>query len=181
MLNSVELIGNLGRDPEVRQTNNGTQVANLSIATTEKWKDKNTGEKREATEWHKVTLWGALAGIAGQYLRKGSKCYVRGKLQTRKWQDQQGQDRYTTEVVCQGFDGKMVMLDPPPQQGYQQQPQGGYQQQPQQQQQAPQQQQWGGQQPQGYQQPPMQQGQGQPPQQMPGGGVGSDLDDAVPF
>ena len=84
MLNSVELIGNLGRDPEVRQTNNGTQVANLSIATTEKWKDKNTGERKEATEWHKVTLWGALAGIAGQYLRKGSKCYVRGKLQTRK-------------------------------------------------------------------------------------------------
>lgn len=157
MLNSVELIGNLGRDPEVRQIQNGTNVANLSIATTEKWTDKNTGEKKEQTEWHKVTLWAGLADIAGRYLRKGSKVFVRGKLQTRKWQDQTGADRYTTEVVCSGFGGVLVMLDAPQQQ----------QQQAPQQQQA-QQQQWGGQQPQGQppqqqQQQGQQQGQGQAP------------------
>lgn len=198
MLNQVELIGNLGRDPEVRQTNSGNPVANLSIATTEKWTDKNTGQKQERTEWHRVTLWGPLATIAGQYLRKGSKCYIRGQLQTRKWQDQQGQDRYTTEVVCQGFDGKMVMLDPPPQNQGQQQPNQHAGQQPQnygnqggqpqgqpggQQQPQAQPQNYGGQAPQGYN--PGQQG-GQPQGQQGAGQGGPEPlnqleGDLIPF
>jgi single-strand DNA-binding protein len=91
--------------------NNGDKVANLRVAVSEKWKDKNTGERKEKTEWVPVTLWGPLAGIAEQYLRKGSKVFVQGKFQTRKWQDQSGADRYTTEVVVQGFGGQMVMLD----------------------------------------------------------------------
>lgn len=110
-LNQVQIIGNLGRDPEVRSMNNGDKVANLRVAVSEKWKDKNTGERKEKTEWVPVTLWGPLAGIAEQYLRKGSKVFVQGKFQTRKWQDQSGADRYTTEVVVQGFGGQMVMLD----------------------------------------------------------------------
>ena len=113
-VNKVILIGNLGADPEVRQFQNGGQVCNLRIATSETWKDKNTGERREKTEWHNVAIFSeGLVRIAQQYLKKGSKVYIEGKLQTRKWQDQNGQDRYTTEVVLQGFDGTLTMLDSP--------------------------------------------------------------------
>lgn len=111
MLNRFECIGNLGRDPEVRSMQNGDKVCNLSIGCTEKWKDKNSGERREKTEWVRVVIFGNLAGIAEQYLSKGSKVYIAGKMQTRKWQDQSGQDRYSTEVVLSGFDAKLVMLD----------------------------------------------------------------------
>ena len=97
-VNKIILIGNLGRDPEMRTFTNGDQVVNASIATTERWKDKSTGEQREHTEWHNLTFTSRLAEIAGQYLRKGSSVYVEGRLRTRKWQDQSGQDRYTTEV-----------------------------------------------------------------------------------
>jgi len=111
-VNKVILIGNLGRDPEVRSFQNGGKVCNLRIATSETWKDRNTGERREKTEWHSVAIFQeGLVRIAEQYLRKGSKVYVEGKLQTRKWQDQSGQDRYSTEVVLQGFDGVLTMLD----------------------------------------------------------------------
>ena len=110
-INKVILVGNLGGDPEVRYTPNGSAVTNLSVATGESWVDKNTNQRQERTEWHRVVLFGKLAEIAGQYLRKGSKVYLEGKLQTRKWQDQQGQDRYSTEVVIDGFDGQMQMLD----------------------------------------------------------------------
>lgn len=110
MLNEVNLIGNLGRDPEIRNTQTGGKVANLSLATTEKWKDKSTGERREKTEWHRVVIFGPVAEVAEKYLRKGSKVYVKGKLQTRKWTDQSGNDRYTTEVVLSGFGSNMVML-----------------------------------------------------------------------
>ena len=109
-LNKVQLIGRLGADPEVRQFANGGSVANLSVATGESWKDKTTGEKQEKTEWHRVAIFGKLADIAGQYLRKGSQVYLEGTLRTRKWQDNSGQDRYTTEVVVQGFGGTMIML-----------------------------------------------------------------------
>ncbi|SMX31034.1 single-stranded DNA-binding protein [Octadecabacter ascidiaceicola] len=110
-LNKVMLIGNLGRDPEVRSFQNGGKVCNLRIATSETWKDKNTGERREKTEWHSVAIFQeGLVRIAEQYLKKGSTVYIEGKLQTRKWQDQSGQDRYSTEVVLQGFDGVMTML-----------------------------------------------------------------------
>jgi len=109
-INKVILIGNLGSDPEVRYMPNGNAVANLNVATSESWKDRQTGEQQERTEWHRVAIFGKLAEIAGQYLRKGSKVYLEGKLQTRKWQDQQGQDRYTTEVVID-FNGQMQMLD----------------------------------------------------------------------
>jgi single-strand DNA-binding protein len=112
-LNKATIIGNLGRDPELRSTQDGTQVANLSVATSEAWTDKQTGERRERTEWHRVTAWGKLAEIVGQYLHKGSKVYLEGKLQTRKWQDQAGQDRYTTEIVLRGYDAKLVMLGGP--------------------------------------------------------------------
>ena len=111
-VNKVILIGNLGRDPEVRTFQNGGKVCNLRIATSETWKDRNTGERRERTEWHSVAIFQeGLVRIAEQYLRKGSKVYIEGKLQTRKWQDQSGQDRYSTEVVLQGFDGVLTMLD----------------------------------------------------------------------
>ena len=110
-VNKVILIGNLGRDPEVRTTQSGTKVANLSLATSDSWKDKNTGERREKTEWHRVVIFGNLADIAERYLKKGSKVYISGQLQTRKWQDQSGQDKYTTEVVLQGFNGELTMLD----------------------------------------------------------------------
>ncbi len=112
MLNKVELIGNLGHDPEIRTTNSGNIVANLSIATSERWKDRNSGERRERTEWHRVVVWGdALCSICEKYLSKGSRIFVTGKLQTRKWQDKSGNDRYSTEVVVSGFDGKILMLD----------------------------------------------------------------------
>jgi single-strand DNA-binding protein len=111
-VNKVILIGNLGRDPEVRSFQNGGKVCNLRIATSETWKDKNTGERREKTEWHSVAIFQeGLVRIAEQYLRKGSKVYIEGQLQTRKWQDQSGQDKYSTEVVLQGFGGTLTMLD----------------------------------------------------------------------
>jgi single-strand DNA-binding protein len=111
-VNKVILIGNLGRDPEVRTFNNGGKVCNLRIATSENWKDKNTGERREKTEWHSVAIFQeGLVRIAEQYLRKGSKVYIEGQLQTRKWQDQSGQDRYSTEVVLQGYGGTLTILD----------------------------------------------------------------------
>jgi len=111
-VNKVILVGNLGRDPEVRSTQDGTKVANLSLATSESWRDRNTGERRERTEWHRVVIFNErLAEIAEKYLRKGSKIYVEGQLQTRKWTDQNGQDRYSTEVVLQRFRGELTMLD----------------------------------------------------------------------
>ena len=111
-VNKVILIGNLGADPEVRTFQNGGKVCNIRIATSETWKDRNTGERREKTEWHSVAIFQeGLVRVAEQYLRKGSKVYIEGKLQTRKWQDQSGQDRYTTEVVLNGYDGTLTMLD----------------------------------------------------------------------
>lgn len=102
-VNKVILIGNLGKDPEVRYTQGGDAVASFSIATSEQWKDKNTGEKKEATEWHRCTAFGRLGEVAGEYLAKGSSVYIEGKLTTRKWQDKDGQDRYTTEIVVQSL------------------------------------------------------------------------------
>jgi single-strand DNA-binding protein len=111
-VNKVILVGNLGRDPEIRRTQDGRPIANLRIATSESWKDRNSGERREKTEWHSVVIFNEnLCKVAEQYLRKGSKVYIEGQLQTRKWQDQQGQDRYSTEVVLQGFNGQLTMLD----------------------------------------------------------------------
>jgi single-strand DNA-binding protein len=111
-VNKVILVGNLGKDPEIRRTNDGRPIANLRIATSESWRDKASGEKKEKTEWHSVVIFNEnLCKIAEQYLRKGAKVYVEGQLQTRKWQDQQGQDRYSTEVVLQGFGGTLTMLD----------------------------------------------------------------------
>ncbi|MCE0556524.1 MULTISPECIES: single-stranded DNA-binding protein [unclassified Motilimonas] len=109
-VNKVILVGNLGQDPEVRYLPNGGAVANITIATSESWRDKTSGEQREKTEWHRVSLFGKLAEVAGEYLRKGSQVYIEGQLQTRKWQDQQGQDRFTTEIVVQGYSGVMQML-----------------------------------------------------------------------
>lgn len=169
-VNKVILVGNLGNDPEIRYMPNGGAVANITIATSESWRDKATGEQREKTEWHRVSLFGKLAEVAGEYLRKGSQVYIEGQLQTRKWQDQQGQDRYTTEVVVQGFNGVMQML------GGRAQGQGGQQQAPAQQQQGG----WGQpQQPAQQRQPQQQQrAQNQQPQynEPP-----MDFDDDIPF
>ena len=111
-VNKVILVGNLGRDPEVRQFQNGGKVCNLRIATSENWKDRNTGERRERTEWHSVAIFSEpLARIAEQYLRKGSKVYIEGQLETRKWQDQSGQDRYSTEVVLRPYRSELTLLD----------------------------------------------------------------------
>jgi len=111
-VNKVILIGNLGRDPEVRTFQNGGKVCNLRIATSENWKDRNSGERRERTEWHSVSIFNeGLVRVAEQYLRKGSKVYIEGQLETRKWQDQSGQDRYSTEVVLRGFNANLTMLD----------------------------------------------------------------------
>lgn len=111
-VNKVILIGNLGADPEVRHTQDGRPIVNLRVATSESWRDKSSGERRERTEWHRVVIFNeGLAKIAEQYLKKGSKVYLEGSLQTRKWQDQAGQDRYSTEVVLQGFNSSMTMLD----------------------------------------------------------------------
>ena len=111
-VNKVILIGNLGADPEIRRTQDGRPIANLRVATSERWKDRNSGEPRERTEWHRVVIFSeGLCRIAEQYLRKGSKVYLEGQLQTRKWQDQSGQDRYSTEVVLQGFNSTLTMLD----------------------------------------------------------------------
>lgn len=111
MLNQCQFIGNLGKDPEIRSMQNGDKVANFSIACSEKWKDKNSGETKERTTWVPVVVWGALAGVVERFVRKGSKVYVSGKFSVRKWQDKDGQDRYSTEIVLQGFDAKLVMLD----------------------------------------------------------------------
>ncbi len=149
-VNKVILIGNLGTDPEVRYMPNGNAVANITLATSESWKDKQTGQMQDRTEWHRVVFFGRLAEVVGQYARKGSKVYVEGKLQTRKWQDQSGQDRYTTEIVVD-ISGSMQLLDNrqdtggyadmDQQGGYAQQGGGNYQQP---QQQAPRQPQGGG-------------------------------------
>lgn len=147
-INKVTILGNLGNDPEIRYMPQGGAVANFTVATSESWTDKNTQEKKEETEWHKIVIYGRLAEVAGEYLRKGSKVYLEGKLKTRKWQDQQGVDRYTTEIVC----NEMQMLDSKPQgqqsnqqnqasapalRGQQNAAQQGYQQQPQQRRQPP--------------------------------------------
>ena len=111
-VNKVILIGNLGADPEVRLSQDGKKIANMRLATTESWKDRATGERRERTEWHRVVCFSdGLSGVIEQYVKKGSKIYVEGQLRTRKWQDQSGQDRYTTEIVLDGFNGVMTMLD----------------------------------------------------------------------
>ena len=111
-VNKVILIGNLGADPEIRRTADGRPIANLRVATSESWRDKATGERRERTEWHRVVIFSeGLAKIAEQYLKKGAKVYLEGQLQTRKWQDKEGQDRWTTEVVLQGFNSTLTMLD----------------------------------------------------------------------
>ncbi|GAB4267209.1 MAG: single-stranded DNA-binding protein [Pararhodobacter sp.] len=111
-VNKVILVGNLGRDPEVRSFQNGGKVVNLRIATSETWRDKASGERRERTEWHSVAIFSEpLARIAEQYLRKGSKVYIEGQLETRKWQDQSGQDRYTTEIVLRPYRGELTLLD----------------------------------------------------------------------
>ncbi len=171
-VNKVILVGNVGQDPVVRYTPGGDAIANISLATSDKWKDQQ-GQQQERTEWHRIVVFGKLAEIAQQLVRKGSKLYIEGKLQTRKWQGQDGQDRYTTEVVVDGFSGVMQMLTRP--EGGQQQPQ---------QQQRPQAQQRPAnhpaqQAPQNYQQAPQQrpqgQGNGQP---MPGA---DNFDDDIPW
>jgi single-strand DNA-binding protein len=174
-VNKVIIVGNLGKDPEVRFMPNGKAVANLTIATSETWKDKQTGEQKEATEWHRVVIFDKLAEVAGEYLKKGSKVYIEGQLKTKKWVNQQGQDQYTTEIVLQGFNGVMQMLDgkqgAPANQGQQQQApaQQGFQQQ-----QAPQPQaKFAAQQ---QQQAAPQQGFQQQPQQ-----AGPDVGDGIPF
>lgn len=110
MLNKATLIGNVGSDPEVKTMPSGDKVANLSLATSERWKDKSTGERKEKTEWHRVVVFGKLADVVESYVKKGSKLYIEGKIQTRKW-EKDGVDRYSTEIVLQGFGGTMVMLD----------------------------------------------------------------------
>lgn len=152
-VNKVTILGNVGKDPETRFMPNGGAVTNLTMATSENWKDKQTGEAKEKTEWHRVVIFGKLAEIAGEYVKKGSKLYIEGALQTRKWTNKEGQDQYTTEIVLQGFGGVMQMLDGITQGAQQAAPQaqGGYSQQTPQQQ-APQQG--------GYQQPHNNQQQG---------------------
>ena len=128
-VNKVILLGNIGQDPTVTYMPNGNAVANISVATSESWKDKNTGQQQEKTEWHRVVLFQKLAEIVGEYCRKGSQIYIEGKLQTRKWTDQQGQEKYTTEIVVDGFDGKLHLLGGGNNQSQQSnaQSQGGYQ------------------------------------------------------
>ena len=176
-INKVILVGNLGNDPEVRYANNGNAIANISIATSESWKDKNTGEQQEKTEWHRVVMFNRLGEIAGEYLKKGSQVYIEGKLQTRKWQDQSGQDRYTTEIVANemqmlGGRGGADMGGGGAYQGGQQAPQ----------QNAPQPQQSGGFQ---QNQPSQQQGGGFQQQQAPARPAApqpsNDFDDDIPF
>ena len=119
-VNKVILVGNLGADPEIKTLQNGGKIANIRIATSESWKDKNTGERKERTEWHSVVMSGdGLSGVAERYLRKGSKVYIEGQLRTRKWQDQSGADRYSTEIVV-GMNGALVMLDGAPDSGQRQ-------------------------------------------------------------
>jgi single-strand DNA-binding protein len=126
-LNKVQIIGNLGRDPEIRSFTNGNKVCNLRIATSETWKDKATGERKEKTEWHSVAIFQeGIVRVAEQYLKKGSTVYIEGKLQTRKWQDQSGADKYSTEIVLQGYDGVLTMLGGKEAGGGQSGDQGGY-------------------------------------------------------
>ncbi|UPQ88287.1 single-stranded DNA-binding protein [Vibrio sinaloensis] len=172
-VNKVILVGNLGTDPEVRYMPSGGAVANITIATSESWRDKATGEQREKTEWHRVALFGKLAEVAGEYLRKGSQVYVEGQLQTRKWQDQNGQDRYTTEVVVQGYNGVMQMLGGRAQGGAPGQGMGQSQ---------PQQGGWGQPQQPAMQHQPAQQPQSQPQQAKPQyNEPPMDFDDDIPF
>lgn len=110
-VNKVILVGNVGQDPKIFAMGNGGEVANFTLATSERWKDKSTGEARESTEWHRVVIFGNLVNIVKNYVKKGSKLYIEGQLKTRKWQDQSGQDKYITEVVLQGFNASLVMLD----------------------------------------------------------------------
>ena len=110
-VNKVILVGNLGQDPEVRYMPNGGAVANITLATSESWRDKQTGENKEITEWHRVVLFGKLAEVAGEYLKKGSQVYIEGQLRTRKWQGQDGRENYTTEIVLEGFNSNLTMLD----------------------------------------------------------------------
>lgn len=111
-LNKVQLIGHLGNDPEIRSTNDGREIGNFSLATTENWKDKNTGERQSKTEWHRVVVFSqGLVGVIKNYLKKGSKVYIEGQLQTRKWTDKQGVDHYTTEIIMQNFNSNLQMLD----------------------------------------------------------------------
>lgn len=110
-VNKVILVGNLGQDPEIRYLPDGSPVANANLATSESWMDKNSGQRQERTEWHRVVFFGKIAEVVENHVKKGSKLYVEGKLQTRKWQDQAGQDRYTTEIIVDGFTGQMQMLD----------------------------------------------------------------------
>ncbi|ANG64755.1 single-stranded DNA-binding protein [Marinobacterium aestuarii] len=191
-VNKVILVGNLGGDPEVRYMPSGNAVTNVTLATSESWKDKNTGQMQERTEWHRVVFFNKLAEIAGEYLRKGSQVYVEGALRTRKWQDQSGQDKYTTEIVA----SEMQMLGGRGGSGggggadagdnYNQDTGGGYSQQPQQRSQAPQQRpqqapQQNYQQPQGGQPAPQQRPQQAPQQpQQPAPGF-DDFDDDIPF
>lgn len=163
-VNKVIIVGTLGNDPKVKYSASGSAIANLSVATSEQWKDKQTGEKKEQTEWHRVVIFGKLAEVAGEYLRKGSQVYIEGQLRTRKWTDSNGVDKYTTEIVIPQMGGVMQMLggkrDYSGQQPHQQsgqQPQGGWGTNPQQQQQQKQQI------PQGGNEPPM------------------DFDDSIPF
>ena len=125
-LNRVFLIGHLGRDPEIRTTQSGDKIATLNLATTDRWKDKTSGEKKEKTEWHRVVIFGPLAAVADQFLRKGALIHVEGKLQTRKWMDQSGVDRYTTEIAVTQHDGSMQMLDRPGDTGGSHQEPDGY-------------------------------------------------------
>tara|TARA_R110001583_G_scaffold19509_3_gene76322 strand:+ start:1940 stop:2494 length:555 start_codon:yes stop_codon:yes gene_type:complete len=180
-VNKVILIGNLGQDPEVRYMPNGNAVTNVTIATSESWKDRESGQQQERTEWHRVVFFGKLAEIAGQYLRKGSKVYVEGALRTRKWQGQDGQDKYTTEIVVD-INGSMQMLDSRSgEQG------GGYQSQPQQPRQPQQQPATQSAPAQNYSQPPQQGGyaarpQATPPKSAPQPPAGmDDFDDDIPF
>lgn len=110
-VNKAVLIGNCGKDPEIRTLQNGDKVANFSLATSESWRDKSSGERKEKTEWHRIVVFGKLAGIVEKYVKKGSKLYVSGAIQTRKWTDQSGAEKYTTEVVLQGFGGELTLLD----------------------------------------------------------------------
>tara|TARA_R110002126_G_scaffold113348_2_gene251836 strand:- start:745 stop:1179 length:435 start_codon:yes stop_codon:yes gene_type:complete len=110
-LNKVTLIGNLGKDPEIRSTKDGKEIASFSIATTESWKDKQTSERKDKTEWHNITAFGAVVGVIKNYVKKGSKLYIEGKLETSKYTDKQGVEKYTTKVILQGFGSKLLMLD----------------------------------------------------------------------
>lgn len=168
-VNKVIIVGNLGKDPECRYSQNGSAITNFSVATSETWKDKSSGEERSRTEWHRIVIFGKLAEVAAEYLQKGSQVYLEGELHTRKWVNQQGQDQYTTEIVLQGYDAVMQMLGGTKSRGDQQspqQPQGTHQQQGgqrQQQQQYAQQAQQQRQQQAHYDEPPM------------------DFDDDIPF